>query len=119
MVRRLPERKAAMIHSSARDADDMRPIARRGAVCTHPTRHAHQRQARRSIPDLVVDGLLAFGRSARTPDGQARRWRFGRRGWARFALWLGPDAPAFERYRRVIVITKRYDVVRTAAREWH
>ena len=42
--------------------------------------HARQRQAERAIPDAVVDGLLAFGRPARTPDGKAWRWTFGRRG---------------------------------------
>ncbi len=108
-----------MIHRNADDADDMRRIARRSGLNTHRTHHACQRQAQRCIPDVVVEGILAFGRNARTPDGKAWRWTFGRRGWARFAAWLGPDARAFERYRRVYVITGADDVVLTTAWEWH
>ncbi len=83
------------------------------------TAHAVRRQAERSIPDVVVEGILSFGKARRTADGRAWRHCFGRRGWARFAAWLGPDARHFERFRQVYLITASDDAVITVAWDWH
>lgn len=82
------------------------------------TRHARVRQQQRGIPDLVIDGLLDFGRQSRTPDGRAWRWTFGKRGWARFTAWAGPAARQLDRYRRVYAITSDDDVLLTVAHDW-
>ncbi len=82
------------------------------------TRHAAVRQQQRSIPDIVVDGLLDFGQPSRTPDGRAWRWTFGKRGWARFSAFVGPAARQLDRYRHAYVITSDDDVVLTVAHGW-
>ncbi|MCS6986308.1 MAG: hypothetical protein NZM40_02570 [Sphingomonadaceae bacterium] len=91
------------------------PVCRPQAV---RTRHAQVRQRQRGIPDVVIDGILDFGTATRTPDGQAWRWTFGKRGWARFCAWMGRAARQFDRYRWVYVITSDDDVVLTAAFDW-
>lgn len=82
------------------------------------SRHAHQRRQQRAIPQAVIDGLLDFGEARRTRDGQAWRWTFGKRGWKRFAAWLGPAAAHFERYRRVYLVTAADDTLVTVAWDW-
>lgn len=106
-----------MLHVSRFDAACVAPPALLQPSAPR-SRHARRRQAERAIPDVVVDGLLAFGAATRTRDGRAWRRMFGRRGWSRFCAWLGPAACHFERYRRVYLITSSDDEVITVAWDW-
>ncbi|MFN3371035.1 MAG: hypothetical protein ACK4Z0_05860 [Sphingomonadaceae bacterium] len=106
-----------MLHVSRIEAAGAAPIAFPLPAAPR-SRHARRRQVERSIPDIVVEGLLAFGSAMRTRDGRAWRRVFGRRGWARFCTWLGPAARHFDRYRRVYLITSSDDDVITVAWDW-
>lgn len=82
------------------------------------TRHAQRRQQQRAIPRAIVDAIFDFGEAVRTRDGHAWRWTFGKRGWKRFAAWLGRDARHFERYRRTYLITSSDGALITVAWDW-
>ena len=82
------------------------------------TRHARRRQQQRVIPQVIIEAILDYGEAHRTPDGKAWRWRFGKRGWKRFAAFMGPMARHYERYRRAYLVTSPEGALLTVAWDW-
>jgi hypothetical protein len=65
--------------------------------------HAQRRAKDRSIPQAIIDAILDFGESRSAGQG-AESYQLSRKGWKRFAAYLGHEAKHFERYRKVYVV---------------
>ncbi|CAH2606106.1 conserved protein of unknown function (plasmid) [Rhodovastum atsumiense] len=67
------------------------------------TRHAAVRTQQRSIPQFIHDGLLGWG-DRRDAGCGASSYSFSKRGWRKFAEYLGVQAKYFERYRNAYIV---------------
>ena len=78
------------------------------------SRHASVQMQRRCIPDHAVELILDFA-TASPAGGGAQRYRFDNRSWATALDYLGPQAPAFEKFRNAYVIEASDGTIVTAA----
>ncbi len=75
----------------------------RGRQVSKLTRHAAIRAQQRSIPQFIHDALLDWGNCGDAGSG-ASSYFFSKRGWRKFAEYLGKEAKRFEHYRNAYII---------------
>lgn len=75
--------------------------------------HASRRIKDRSIPRFIIDAILDFGERRPSGDGTESCY-FSRRGWRRYAAYLGHESGRFRRYRNIYLVVAPDGVVITA-----
>ena len=78
--------------------------------------HAAMRQVQRSIPDTLVELLLAFA-WPKPAGGSCLKYSFDAETWAEAAEVLGAQAARLERFRHVYLIEDSRGVIVTVAWE--
>lgn len=76
--------------------------------------HGKARRQQRSIPPFVIDALTDYG-DERFLEGGARSFGFSKRGWKRFAQYMGQAIRAYEKYRNVYLVLAEDGSVITVA----